>query len=121
MRLIRQLGDALARIAGFNRRGEYDRSLAESRDAWDETLGVRRELVDVLETTTLAGMLGSPEKLRLAAQLLSEEAYAHRGKLDEAAARRCFTTAHALLLKARAMAPLPDDAHALAELARELA
>jgi hypothetical protein len=71
MRLIRQLVDALARIAGYRKQGEYDRAMAEVARAWEE-LGVPRDLVTATDGQTLAELLREPARQRVAAELLAE-------------------------------------------------
>jgi hypothetical protein len=72
LRIIQQLVDAIARIAGFNRRGEHDKALAEAEQAWGKLLDAPRELIDAVDSATLASMLRDPEKMRIAVQLLHE-------------------------------------------------
>ena len=86
MRLIRQLGEALQRIAGYNRKKDYAKALAEAERAWGELLELPRELIDVLDSPTLAEMLREPDKIRIASQLLAEEGVALAGKGDPATA-----------------------------------
>ncbi len=121
MRLIRQLVDFIARIAGHNRRGEHDKALSEAARAWDDYLDVPRELVDVTDTPTLAAMLRDPAKMRAAAQLLIEEGRAYAGKRDPVTATRRYTKALELYLEARVIAPEADDDGVMFELSREAA
>jgi len=121
MRLIRQLVEAIAKIAGLNRRGEHDKALSEAGRAWNDHLDVPRELVDVTDTPTLAAMLRDPAKMRIAAQLLIEEGRAYAGKRDPVTATRRYTRALELYLEARVIAPEPDDDSVLFELSREAA
>jgi tetratricopeptide (TPR) repeat protein len=121
MRLIRQLVDAIAKIAGLNRRGEHDKALSEAARAWQDCLEVPRELVDVMDTPMLAAMLRDPAKMRAAAQLLIEEGRAYAGKRDPVTATRRYTKALELYLEARVIAPEPDDDGVMFELSREAA
>jgi hypothetical protein len=58
IRLIKQLAAFLARIAGKRKQGDYEGALAEAGKAWDDVIGQPpRDLVDVLDTHTLAEML----------------------------------------------------------------
>lgn len=118
MRLIKQLADAIARMAGFNRKRDYDAALAESERAWTDLLGVPRELVEVVDTSTLAGMLRDPEKMRAAAELLIEEARALTGKADPLNAAMRSRRAIELYLEARAIDPRPTDDASILELSR---
>lgn len=77
MRQIEQLAGFLARAAGFSAGGAPSEALRELQQAWDQLLGdVPRDMVDVLDPPTLAGLLRSPERVKAAAQLLAEEARA---------------------------------------------
>ena len=88
MRVIRQLAEAIARVAGFADKHDYDAALDEAGRAWD-LLGVPRELVDRVDGPTLASLLREPAKLRAAAELLVAEAKAYAGKRDPMHAALC--------------------------------
>lgn len=118
LRLIQQLVDAIARIAGFNRRGEHDKALAAAEQAWGTLIDAPPELVGAVDSATLAGMLRTPEKMRLAVQLLHEEGRALAGTGDPLHAAVRYRRAMELLLEARALEPRDDDAALLMELAR---
>lgn len=119
MRLIRQLVDFIARISGYNRRGEHDKALVEAARAWDNLLDAPRELVDVVDTPSLARLLREPHKMRAAAQLLIEEGKAFAGKRDPVMAALRYRKALELYIEARAIAPEPDDDLAMFELSRD--
>ena len=119
-RLIRQLAEAIARITGLRKAGRYQETLDACERAWGDLLDVPRELVDVTDTPTLAGMLRDPERMRVAAQLLTEEGHALEGKGDPLTAALRFRKALELVLEARAMAPGPDDDNAVLELGRRV-
>lgn len=118
IRLIQQLVDAIARIAGLNRRGEHDRALAEAEQAWGKLLDAPPDLIDAVDTATLAGMLRDPEKMRAAAQLLHEEGRALAGKGDPLHAAVRYRRAMELILEARVIEPSDEDEAMLAELSR---
>jgi len=120
LRLIKQLVDVIARIAGLNRRGEHDRALAEAEQAWGKLLDAPRDLIDAVDTPTLAGMLRDPEKMRVAAQLLREEGRALAGKGDPLHAHLRYRRAMELILEARAIEPSDADDAFLMELSREV-
>jgi hypothetical protein len=79
LRLIQQLVQSLARIAGLNRSGKHDEALAASEDAWDRLLDAPRGMIAAIDTPTLAMLLREPAKMRVAAQLCYEEARALGG------------------------------------------
>jgi hypothetical protein len=119
IRLIKQLGAVLARIAGKRKAGELDAALQEAGKGWDDLIGQPpRELVDVLDTHTLAEMLREPAKMRAAAQLLIEEGHVHAAKHNPVHAAICYRRAWELYLEARLIEPSDDDAAAMSELAR---
>jgi tetratricopeptide (TPR) repeat protein len=118
IRLIQQLVDAIARIAGLNRRGEHDKALAEAEQAWGALLDAPPDLVDAVDTATLAEMLRSPDKMRVAAQLLHEQGRALAGKGDPLHAGVRYRRALELILEARAIEPSDQDDAMLMELSR---
>jgi tetratricopeptide (TPR) repeat protein len=118
MRLIQQLVDAIARIAGLNRRGDHDKALAEAEQAWGKLLDAPPELLHAVDSATLAGMLHTPEKMRVAAQLLHEEGRALAGKGDPLHAAVRHRRAMELILEARAIDPSDQDDAILMELSR---
>jgi tetratricopeptide (TPR) repeat protein len=119
IRLIKQLAAFVARIAGKREAGEYQAALAEAGKAWEELIGQPpRELVELVDTHTLAGLLKEPAKMRVAAQLLIEEGRAYAGKGDPAHATVCYRRAFELYLEARVLEPSDDDTAVIGELAR---
>jgi hypothetical protein len=113
LRMVQQLVDAIARIAGLNQRAAHDEALAVARQAWEELFGMPGELVDRVDGATLASMLREPAKLRLAAQLLVEQARALSGQGDAARAASRYCRAMELVLEARVIDPserAQDDA-----------
>ncbi|HUJ62892.1 MAG TPA: hypothetical protein VLX92_30525 [Kofleriaceae bacterium] len=117
-RMIRQLGEALARLAGRRGRGEYRDAIDEAGRLWDELLGVPRALVEVVDSPSLAELLREPARIRAAAELLAEEARALAGSGDPVNAAVCYRRAFELMLEARALAPEPGDDATLLELSR---
>ncbi len=117
MRLVRQLAEAVARMAGLRKAGDHDGALAAAGTLYDE-LGIARELIDLVDTPTLASLLGRPDKMRAAAQLLWEEGHIYKAKRDPLAAFTRYKHAHQLFLEARAVDPQPDDDSAILELSR---
>jgi hypothetical protein len=119
IRLIKQLAVFIARIAGKRKAGEYQAALAESGKAWDDLIGQPpRELVDLVDTATLAGLLKEPAKMRAAAQLLIEEGKTYAASGDPAHATVRYRRAFELYLEARVLEPSDDDTAVISELAR---
>jgi len=112
MRLIHQLGDVIARMAGLNRKGEHDPALEVADQVWGKLLDAPRALIEAVDSATLAGMLREPAKIRAAAQLCREEGdalAALAGKADPVHAQLRYRRALELVLAARALEPSPDD------------
>jgi hypothetical protein len=119
IRLIKQLGAFLARIVGKRRAGDFEGALAEAGKAWDDLIGQPpRELVDVIDTHTLAELLAEPAKMRAAAKLLTEEGRVYAGKGDPVHAAVCYRRAWELYLELQLVEPSEDDEAAISELAR---
>lgn len=118
LRLVQQLVAAIARIAGLNQRGAHDEALAAADRAWCELLDVPREMLDAVDTPSLAAMLREPAKLRLAARLFVEEAHALAGKGDPRLAAARLRRALELFLEARATDPSEQDDAAIRDLLR---
>ena len=118
LRAVRQLADAIARIAGLNHRGDHDQALAEAEQAWGDLLDLPAGLAGAVDSRTLAGMLREPARIRIAAQLAREHARALTGKGDLRGAAVQSRRALELLLEARALgATEPGDEAAIRELA----
>lgn len=120
IRLIRQFVDAIARIAGFRKRGELERARVEIGRAWED-LGVPHDLVLATDGETLAELLREPAKQRVAAQLLGEEAHVVHAKGDPLHASALRMRAVELLACARASDPDANDDALLTELGHHLA
>jgi len=118
MRLIHQLGDFIAKVAGFNRKGEHDKALEAADRTWGKLLDAPRELIEAVDTPTLAQMLREPAKIRAAAHLCCEEGHALAGKADPVHAQLRYRRAFELVLEARAIDPSPDDDAMILELSR---
>jgi hypothetical protein len=119
IRLIKQLADAIARIAGLRQRGDYVRAQQEVDRAWAEVLDLPRELVDATDPATLASLLREPDKMRVAAQLLAEEARVMIARGDPLNASVLRARARELYVEARTRDPRDDDDNAILELSRE--
>ena len=87
LRMIQQLSEALARIAGLRVAGQHERALDELGKLYEE-LGTPREVVDVVDTATLVRLCGHPEKVRALAKVIREEAKIFEALGDPRAAAR---------------------------------
>ena len=118
IRLIKQLADFVARIAGYRQAGEFERAQAEIERARDELLGFPPGLVDAIDTPTIVSLLRHPDKLRAAARLFWEEGLVLRSRRDPLTAAARFRRAFELYLEARAIDPTEEDTAAILELSR---
>lgn len=118
LRLIKQLVDFVAKLAGLRQAGRFDEAIDEAGKGWDELLGHPRTIVEITDTPMLAALLGEPARMRVAARLLIEEGHARAGKGDPVHAAVCYRRAFELYLEARAAAPEADDDAAITELGR---
>jgi len=87
MRLIEQLTAVIARMLGLRKSGRASQALAEAEHGYD-LLGLPSGLIDVLSAPALAELLGSPEKIRLVADVLEEEATCLEALGDPRAAQK---------------------------------
>ena len=117
MRLVKQLAEFVARISKHRDEGDYDAALAEADRAFT-LVDIPREMADRVDTPTLASLLSTPDKMRIAARLFWEEGRVHEGKSDPMTAFSRYRRALELYLEAYAVEPHDDDSSAIAELAR---
>jgi hypothetical protein len=117
IRIVKQIVDAIARLAGLRQKGDFQAALRQAESAYD-LLGVPPELAAAVSAETLAGMLGHPDKIRLMARLSQEEGDVHRASGDPLTAMARYRRAFELVLEARGRAPSDEDAGVLQELAR---
>ena len=107
MRLIRQVAEAVARMLKLRTGGDPAAALRAAEPLYD-ALGVPRELCDVVDTPTLAGMLRHPDRMRALARLSWEEGHAHKALGDPLTAFARYRRALELFLEARALATGDD-------------
>lgn len=117
IRMIQQIAAIVARMVSRRSSGQLEQALREGDGAYD-LLGVPRELCDVLDTPTLAGMLRDPDKIRAMARLSWEEGRIHGAKGDPLTSFARMRRALELFLEARASAPAEGDEEAILELSR---
>lgn len=111
MRLIEQFAEMLGRIVGLRKSGKIDEAEKLVRAVGDGLLGSSRSMIDGVDSSTAANLLGSREKVVVYAALTVEEAEIAeaRGQTSKAGGRR--RRALELYLEASRMGVL--DAHAL--------
>jgi hypothetical protein len=94
-RLIRQVGQIVARSTVGRADIQHAVTPEEIDAAWSELLGIPEGLLDVIDAPTLARLLGSPAQQRLGADLLEADAAA-RAATDPVGAERRLALARAL-------------------------
>jgi hypothetical protein len=119
IRMIRQFFEALARLNKQRERGDLEAARATA-DALYEELGIPKELVEVVDTPTLVGMLKDPERMRAAAKLFWEEALLLKAGGDPLTAYTRFARAWELYKAVREIDPQEDDDASILELSREV-
>jgi len=112
MRLIEQFAQVLARIMGLRKAGKLDEAQILVNETADGIFGSLRSMIDKVDASTAAGLLGGREKIAVYAALNAEEAEiaALKGDGRKAQARR--RRALELYLEASRLGEL--DAHSLA-------
>ncbi len=118
IRLIKQVAAFVSRIAGLRRAGQHEQALQESGRAFDELFDLPHDIVDAVDTPSLATILRTPANMRVAAQLFREEGFIYQGKRDPLTAATRFRRAFELYLEARAIEPTEEDTSAILELSR---
>jgi hypothetical protein len=73
MRMIAQLAAVMARILFAKNAQNYPEALQIAEAAYGQLLGLNGELVEKMEASTLALLLGEKEKIKTLAALLREE------------------------------------------------
>ncbi len=90
MRLIEQFVEVLARIVGLRKSGKLDDAEKLVRETADGFFGSLRSMLDSVDASTAANLLGTKERIAVYAALTNEEAEiaAARGDARKAATRR---------------------------------
>jgi N-acetylglutamate synthase-like GNAT family acetyltransferase len=107
MRMVRQLAQALARIAGLRKASLLDEALAEADASMAGLGGVDPRLVDATGAAVLVAVIRDPARREAVGRILLERAEiaAAQGEQGRAAALR--EKAEALLASAGGSAPAP--------------
>ncbi|HTE49402.1 MAG TPA: hypothetical protein VK698_00905 [Kofleriaceae bacterium] len=116
--MVKQLANFLARMARRRGEGKLEDALDEADRAWSELFEIPRDLCDAVDSSTLAGLLGHPERIRAAAQLFWEEGRIHTARGDAMVAALKYRRALELILEARAAGATEADDAAVLELSR---
>ncbi len=119
LRMIQQLAQAIARIAGFKKAGKLDEALSEVRETADGIFGPLLRTLDAVDAQSAAGLLGNREKIEAYARLTAEEASIHDLMGDARRARAGERRALLLYLEAAILGQAPSaDARAAIEALR---
>jgi len=118
MRQIQQAMEAVARAFGALAGARREEAFEELDQAYDALLEHNRGMMDVVDTATLARLVGSPERVRALAKVSKADGDLRAELGDEVAAARAQARALALLRIAHAEDPDDEDADLLAELER---
>ncbi len=78
LRQAQAIAAMLARIAGLRLEGETEKARAGLEQSYAELLGPQADLVRRVDSSTAAVILGPPERIRLFADLVEEEAMQER-------------------------------------------
>jgi hypothetical protein len=115
MRLIEQFAQVLARIMGLRKEGKLDEAQQLVNETAEGIFGSLRSMIDKVDASTAAGLLGVHEKVTVYAALTAEEAEiaAMRGDTRKAQARR--RRALELYLEASTKGGLGGDSRARIE------
>lgn len=119
MRLIEQFAQVLARIMGLRKEGKLDEAQDLVNETADGIFGTLRAMIDKVDSSSAAGLLGSREKIAVYASLTAEDAEiaALRGDARKAQTRR--RRALELYLEASRLGELDTHSRANVELLRQ--
>lgn len=117
IRIIQQVGEAIARMIGKKDNGDYRAALQQAESAYD-LLGIPPDLAAAMNSESLASLLGHPEKIRLMARLSQQEGELYTATGDPLTGTARYRRAAELMLEARTRDPQPEDASVLQELFR---
>jgi hypothetical protein len=107
-RVLRQLAIFFARLLRLKEAGEYGRALQELRGAYGELLGLPWDVLGAVDAPTAAALLGDPERVKVLARLVAEEADLLALGGDPVAAEQASAEARRLHEAAIAAGASPD-------------
>jgi hypothetical protein len=116
LRALEQFTQSIARIVRALRGQDEELAEREIAGAYDALLGGDRVFLDMVDTDTLANLLGSPDKVRVLAKLSALEAELAQRRLDPARAERLQQRARDLVARAHRDDPQASDETLLSEL-----
>lgn len=112
-RFLERTAEAVTRALDHEKVGEFEEALAEINSAYDDLLRIDRRTFDVVDSHTLAGLIGPVEKIRSVAELSRIEGGVHEaaGRPKLAAAR--YRRALELMLEADEKKPMDEAGRAV--------
>jgi len=121
LRMIEQLGDAIARISGLAARGRHTEALELAAEACRELLGIHPDLLEQMDPLSAAEMLGNTAHLRVYVALLKQIGTIRADAGDEERAASTYRRALAVGLEGMSVTGtrdpgIADDLRALAAL-----
>lgn len=116
MRAVKQLADMLIRLLKLKTEKRYDEAAAMLEEACVSVLGIDFAALSLVDSPSAAGVLQTPDRVRIFARLLEELAQVYLGDGDEAKARS--RNRHALEMYLEALKLRPADAEAREGVAR---
>ena len=119
LRLIEQFAQALARIIGLRKSGKLDEAQKLANETADGIFGSLRLMIDQVDASTAAGLLGTREKIAVYAALTAEEAEITALKGDARKARGRRRRALELYLEASRLGDLDTHSRANVEVLRQ--
>lgn len=108
LRMIEQIAESLARIAGLRKGGDLDEAARLLGETADGIFGSMRSALDRLDAASAARLLSTREKIRAYAALTAEGAAIHEARGDAAKARVKRRRALELYLEAQQGEPIVD-------------
>src|SRR5580693_8970957 len=73
LRMIDEVGTLLTAVLGLRKAGRHEEALAKLTSAAGDILGIPRSVLDVLDSSSAARLLGEPAKVRAYARILRGE------------------------------------------------
>ena len=109
LRMIQQLGEFLAKIAGARREKRFDDALREVDAALDGLFGPMKRTLNDVDSATAASLLRAHEKVIAYAKLLAAQAEIYDDKGEALVARVANRRSLELFLEGRSMLENPRD------------
>ncbi|MBK9264374.1 MAG: hypothetical protein IPM54_31820 [Polyangiaceae bacterium] len=119
LRLIEQFAEALARIMGLRKAGKLDDAQKLASETADGIFGALRVMIDQVDASSAAALLGSREKISVYAALTAENAEIAAAKGDARKAQAHRRRALELFLEASRVGTLDTQSRATVESLRQ--